>query len=148
MHTFYECYGIRLNMKEIKRTILELLTGMVLYTVLICIVGCFLVDNKLSFILGVLYGAICSAIMIFHMYYTLNISLEMEPEAAEKREKGMIALRLVIMGVALAIGFFLADTFNTIGVILGILGLKISVYLQLIFHNYIFKNKEKGGVKV
>lgn len=142
----YDAIGTKMN--EVKKTMKEILTGITFYALLVCIVGAFFVDNKINFVLGVLYGAVSSGIMMFHIYYTLNVSLEMEPEAAEKREKGMIVLRMVIMGVALAVGFLLSDIFNTIGILFGIFGLKIAAYLQPVLHDYIFKNKEKRRVKV
>lgn len=129
-------------MGEVKGTIRELILCMIAFILLICIAGSFFVDNKLSFLLGLLYGSISSCIFLFHMYYTLNVSLEMEPEAAEKREKGMAVLRMIIVGVVLAIGFLLPDVFHIIGILFGIFSLKIAAYLQPILHNYILKNRE------
>lgn len=120
-------------MKEAKRTLFKLIAGIVIYGIVISIAGTFLVNNNKAFILGVLYGCAGSIVMVVHLFFSLNKSLDLDSASAEKRENKMAMIRMIIMIVIAAIGFHFSEVFHVAGVLLGLFGLKISAYLQPFF---------------
>lgn len=123
-------------MSRERRTLCGLLVGNVLYAVVICIIGAFLVDNKLSFILGTLWSTLGACIVTVHMYLSLQKSLDMDSESAEKRENTQAIIRMIIMIVVVASGLLLAEYFHPLGIVFGAFALKASAYLQPLFHKY------------
>ena len=123
-------------MDQERQTLCKLLVGNVLYTALICIIGVFLADNKVSFILGTLWSAIGACLVTMHMYFSLQKSLDMDSESAEKRENKQAIIRMIIMIVVVTSGLILSDYFHPLGIVFGAFALKASVYLQPFFHKY------------
>ena len=123
-------------MDQERQTLCKLLVGNVLYTALICIIGVFLADNKVSFILGTLWSAIGACLVTMHMYFSLQKSLDMDSDSAEKRENKQAIIRMIIMIVVVTSGLILSDYFHPLGIVFGAFALKASVYLQPLFHKY------------
>lgn len=124
-------------MSEAKETFLDLLLGIVAYTLVVCIIGGIFVDNKLTFIAGVVYGAIIAGLLAYHMLWSLEITLDLNPDDAVKHARKMAMLRMGIMAIAVGVAIFLSTIFNIIGVLLGMLALKLAAYLQPIIRRYI-----------
>ena len=121
-------------MREEKRTFLELLLGIVLFSVAISIVGVILAEDRLPFFLGVFFGAAVAAGLCFHMYKTLEVTLDMAEEQAIKRARAMAGVRMLFMGSAVFVALQFPGLFNIIGVVLGILTLKFAALFQPLIH--------------
>lgn len=128
-------------MEKAKNTLIRLILGIVIYAVIVGIVGVLFVDNKITFILGLAYGTMGAIAVSMHLYFSLNKSLDMDTNTAEKREKKMAVIRMIIMIAVTVIGFCFPGIFHIAGVLLGLFGLKVSAYLQPLFHNYTLKDK-------
>lgn len=131
-------------MKEAKETFYDLIVGIVIYTILACIIETIIVNNNLTFVLGTIYGAIISGFLAYHMFRSLNKTLDFDPSGAEKYARKMSALRMGIMTITIGVALFLSTIFNIIGVIIGMMALKLAAYLQPIIHCYTTKIYNKG----
>ena len=117
-------------MREEKRTFLELIIGIILFSVLFSVVGVMLTEDKLAFFLGVIFGGAVAAGLCLHMYKTLEVTLDMDEESASKRAKSMTGVRMLIMALAVFVAIQFSGTTSVIGVILGILTLKFAAFIQ------------------
>ena len=122
-------------MSQEKRTLCGLLVGNVLYAAVICIIGAFLVDNKLSFVLGTLWSTLGACLVTMHMYFSLQKSLDMDSESAEKRENTQAIFRMIIMIVVVTSGLLLPKYFHPFGIVFGAFALKASAYCSHFFIN-------------
>lgn len=129
-------------MEDARLTFREIAVGILLMAGIYIIAGIWLVDNRLSYVAGVLFGSAGAVALLAHMYKSLDEGLDLDPDSAGKYIKRKSIMRLVMMGlVVMASGFF-PRIFHPIGVVLGVLGLKFAAYLQPLVHKYIFKKKE------
>lgn len=123
-------------MSQEKKTLCLLLLGNALYAVIICIIGLFLVSDKGRFVLGTLWSALGASLVTLHLYFSLQKSLDMPEASAQKRENWQSIIRMIIMIVVVGSGLILSDYFHPLGVVLGAFALKVSAYLQPLFHKY------------
>lgn len=126
-------------MKNMNETLKDLIIGIVLFMLIVCIIGALVSNNKLSFILGDILGSFIAVLIAIHMNATIAKALHMNEEGAAKYTKKMSILRLIIMSCAVVVALTLPEVFNLIGTLLGILGLKVSAYLQPLTNRYITK---------
>ncbi|MFA9464812.1 MAG: hypothetical protein ACERKN_11040 [Velocimicrobium sp.] len=124
-------------MKEARETFYDLLLGIALCSLIVCIAGAIFVDNKLTFIAGVIYGAIIAGGLAYHMFHFLEKTLDFDPVGAEKYARKMAIIRMGIMVIAAVAAIYLSFIFNIIGVLLGMMALKFAGYLQPIIRRYI-----------
>lgn len=133
-------------MRESKETLWDLYFGIGVFCILIAAVGVRLAEAKLTFVLGVAYGGIIAVILASHMYESVEKAIYMDEEGAKKYTQRMAVIRMWIMLVAIIVAMYLSDYFYLPGVVLGILTLKASAYLQPIIHRRITsKFYKKGG---
>lgn len=116
-------------MKRLDPTVRDLLTGTLLYGMIIEGIGLVLLENRLRFTLGVLIGYVCVAAMICHMYLTLEKGLDMDPDSAAKYVRRNSILRYVSL-FAVLVAVILIPQVSVIAVIIMIYGMKISAFLQ------------------
>ncbi|MDK2808848.1 MAG: hypothetical protein PWP24_1585 [Clostridiales bacterium] len=124
-------------MKELKYTFYDLLVGIVCFSILLCVTGPFFSGNVIRFIAGVLYGGMVAAILAYHMFQGIDKTMDFDPVGAEKYARKMAGIRMLIMVAAAFLAVFLSSVFSMIGVLLGMLSLKIAGYLQPIIRRYI-----------
>ena len=124
-------------MKEEKQTLCDLYFGIGVLSILIAVIGAIIVDKKVPFIFGVIYGGIVAVILVTHMYQGLERTLEYDEDGARKHAQKMTGIRMWIMLAALILAMYLGKYTNMIGVVLGILTLKVSAYMQPIIHRRI-----------
>ena len=119
----------------------QLMVGIVVINVLFMIVGGFiayqLTGKWLQFILGVFLGGIVAMALSKHMDYSIQAALGLDSDGATKYTRKMSAIRFVIMIVAIVLALTFPSVFNIIGVLLGILALKFSAYVQPLTSKYI-----------
>lgn len=121
-------------MREEKQTCLEMMVGIIGSTILIAIVGAIFAPNKGTFVLGVVLGGILAIGILMQLYRSIDKSLAMDERSAEKYAVRSSMIRLLFMGIALVIGLLLPNIFNVVGILLGLLGLKICAYTQPLVH--------------
>lgn len=134
---------IRSNkLEDSKRTLNRLLLGILLYAVPFTLIGLLFMDRKLSYIVGLVAGCILSAFIAIHLYRSLDYCLDLEPESAEKVMRKKTMARYFIMLFAVGIAFCFPGVINPIGLLIGMMGLKISVYFQPFIHKW-YENTKK-----
>lgn len=129
-------------MSQEKKTLLGLLGGIGLYIVVVAIVGAILLDNKWQFVLGTVWSGLGAAAVTIHLYFSLQKSLDLDEDSAVKRERVQAGIRMIIMVVVIGSGLFFSQVFHPLGVVLGAFALKVSAYMQPLFHNYISPKTE------
>lgn len=127
-------------MRSETKTLLWLIIGNFIYAATVSIVGAFFFSNKISFALGVFWGSIGASIYAFHLYNSLQKSLDMDEEAAAKRESGQALIRMLIMIVVVVAGLVMREWLHPCGVIVGVFAIKVSAYLQPFFIHQSEKN--------
>lgn len=136
-------------MREEKETLFDLYFGIGIFGILLIIAGMFLIERKLSFILGVCYGAVVAVVLVSHMYHGLQITLCYDEEGARKHAQKMVGIRMWIMLAAVGLAMYFSKYLHLAGVILGILTLKVSAYIQPFVHRRITsKLYQKRRVKL
>lgn len=123
-------------LKRLDPTVRDLLTGALLYGIIVEIIGMILVENRLSYSLGILVGYICVVFMVCHMYLTLEKALDMDPDSASKFSTRKNILRYVILVIILMLVAWLPKV-SVMAVIIMIFGMKISAFLQPVISKYI-----------
>ncbi|MSS62885.1 ATP synthase subunit I [Velocimicrobium porci] len=121
-------------MREEKETFWDLLIGIVGLSFIICLIGGAATKGSGVFIAGVCYGGVVALILAIHMFKSLEKTLDLEEDGAIKHARKMTAIRMMIMILAVVIALYLSDWLNLVGVVLGILTLKISAYIQPFIH--------------
>ena len=131
---------------KMSETCKQLLVGIVIIDVLFTIVGGFiayqLTGKWLQFILGVFLGGIVAMILAKHMDNSIQATLDLDSDGANQYTKKMAAMRLIVMIVAIVFALTFPSVFNIVGVLLGILALKFSAYVQPLTSKYISNKNE------
>lgn len=122
----------------------DLIFGIVLYFAVISLIGLLIVEDKTGYFLGALVGSASAAGLAVHMYLSLDKGLDMDPDSAQKYIFSRSMLRLFMMLVVAALGAMIPGL-SMIGVILGLLGLKVSGLMQPLVSAYITKKIFREG---
>lgn len=113
---------------RINRTLFELETG-ILFFGMICQIFVLLVEEKKAYSLGLWMGILIAAISAFHMWWTLDRALELNEKGATKKMTTHNLLRYLFIVAAFAV-ICAGNAANPLAAFLGIMGLKISAYMQ------------------
>lgn len=132
-------------MKEEKLTLIEMLLGIIISTTVLMLIGSLIVQKKAPFALGILFGGAVAVIVLIQLYYSLNKTLELDVESAKSYSVRHAILRLMIMGAALVVGIVFYHALDILGILLGLLSLKFSAFLQPVIHKLIAQKYLQKG---
>ena len=121
-------------------TLFDLIFGCIVYSIVFEAIGLLVVENKGSYSLGLLLGTAVAIGLSVSMYKSLNNCLVMTEHQARRNMVFSTLLRAVVILLAAWIGMR-SGYFSFPGIIIGILGLKISAY----FNVYITRKLYKKG---
>ena len=124
--------------KKPNETLLDLVFGVIIYGIMLEVIGLLVVENPLSYSLGLFLGCGVAIFLSIRMYVTLDEALDMDEKSATRYITKQGIFRAVVMLVAAAIGM-VVPFISFIAVIIGILGLKIAAYLHGVTNQYITK---------
>ena len=112
-----------------KRTLAELLVGIVLFGILFELIGLIFVKDKLLHSLGMLIGVAMALAMATHMAFSLNSALQWDEEHAKRAiwKSYMIRYTVVVISIGLIAYYRIG---NMVSCFFGIMSLKAAVYLQ------------------
>ena len=117
---------------KINETLLELLMGILTFTVVCQLAGMWFVPRMGAYTIGLWLGALLAALSAIHMWWSLdrNLSVNADNEkgAQAYATKANLARYVFILLVFLMI--CLTDFAYPLAAFLGIMGLKIGAYLQ------------------
>lgn len=136
-------------MGKTDNTVLKDMIGtMILYGIVWQIVLLFIPGNHLKMAAGLWVGVAAGIGMAVHMKNSLDEALELGEKAAQSYLRKAYAVRyLTVVVVFVAVcGLHIA---NVLTLFAGVMGLKLSAYLQPIMHKLFlkFQNLRKGGKK-
>lgn len=132
-------------LKRINPALPGLLAGIMLYGVVLQLTGMWFADDKLRYAAGLWIGILLAMGMAVNMAVVILDSVDMMASGGRAVRTGFwSALRYaVVVGVFAAAGYFgLADP---LVMFLGVMGLKISAYLQPVFQKAIAHPPKKGA---
>ena len=127
-------------------TLFDLIFGCIVYSIVFEAIGLLVVENKGSYSLGLLLGTAVAIGLSVSMYKSLNNCLVMTEHQARRNMVFSTLLRAVVILLAAWIGMR-SGYFSFPGIIIGILGLKISAYFHAYTNVYITKKLYKKGRK-
>ena len=122
----------------------DLIFGCIVYSIVFEAIGLLVVENKGSYSLGLLLGTAVAIGLSVSMYKSLNNCLVMTEHQARRNMVFSTLLRAVVILLAAWIGMR-SRYFSFPGIIIGILGLKISAYFHAYTNVYITKKLYKKG---
>ena len=125
-------------------TLFDLIIGCIVYSIVFEAIGLLVVENKGSYSLGLLLGTAVAIGLSVSMYKSLNNCLVMTEHQARRNMVFSTLLRAVVILLAAWIGMR-SGYFSFPGIIIGILGLKISAYFHAYTNVYITKKLYKKG---
>ena len=125
-------------------TLFDLIFGCIVYSIVFEAIGLLVVENKGSYSLGLLLGTAVAIGLSVSMYKSLNNCLVMTEHQARRNLVFSTLLRAVVILLAAWIGMR-SGYFSFPGIIIGILGLKISAYFHAYTNVYITKKLYKKG---
>ena len=126
-------------------TLFDLIFGCIVYSIVFEAIGLLVVENKGSYSLGLLLGTAVAIGLSVSMYKSLNNCLVMTEHQARRNMVFSTLLRAVVILLAAWIGMR-SGYFSFPGIIIGILGLKISAYFHAYTNVYITKKLYKKGM--
>ena len=126
-----------------KQTRVELIAGVIVFSV-VFLIGNLLAIHKMAYTLGLCLGAVVAVCMVLHMYATLERAMLYDQDTAKKKIRMASMLRMVFMIAALVIAVIVPKYISVLGVLLGILSLKFSAYVQPLTHKVFLKFIIKG----
>lgn len=125
-------------------TLFDLIFGCIVYSIVFEAIGLLVVENKGSYSLGLLLGTAVAIGLSVSMYKSLNNCLVMTEHQARRNMVFSTLLRAVVILLAAWTGMR-SGYFSFPGIIIGILGLKISAYFHAYTNVYITKKLYKKG---
>ncbi len=130
--------------RETNETLLDLLIGSLIYSLLFEIIGLLFVENKLSYSAGLLLGTAVSLFMAWSMYRGLSVCLDMERRASTRSMVVRSLFRMLVMLAALWIGLK-SPSVSFAGVVIGMIGLKMAAHFHMYTNVYITKKILRKG---
>lgn len=132
-------------MKKINRTVVDLIIGMIICSLCFEIIGIIVVDNKLKYTFGLWLGTFVETLFVVHMYKTLNLAVTMDADNARKYIQKMSLLRALLSLIIVGLSMYFSVV-SYISVVIGMLGLKLSSFIQPLVNKYItIKILKEGG---
>ena len=116
----------------------DMIKVMILYGIVIQIICLIIPGNHLKMTAGLWIGVGAGIAMLIHMRNTLNEALDLDADSAQKYMQKSYGIRYA----AVVVGFITVtyfDLVNIVTLLLGIMGLKISAYLQPIMQKLFHK---------
>ena len=117
-----------------------LLLGIVLFGAVSQLAGIVLVTEKASYSIGLWIGVLTAIFMAFHMAFSLNSAVDRDAKGAQAVATRQNIIRYLIVVLILGI-LMMTNIGNPIAAFVGVMGLKISAYLQPIFQKLSQKKK-------
>lgn len=130
--------------RRINPVLPELLTGIAVYGLVLQIVGIWFMDDKLQYSVGLWIGIAIAAGMAINMAIVILDSVDL---MAEHRAPLKTALYSLLRYVLVVLAFVIVWYFklgNPVVMFVGVMGLKISAYLQPFTHKILTKRKGRG----
>ncbi|RBP37803.1 ATP synthase subunit I [Garciella nitratireducens] len=101
---------------------------------ILVIVLCLFTSDPMTIILGVAFGLTLSLLNFRLLYLTLNKAIQMSPKKAQVYTTSRYFIRYILVGLCIYISLK-APYINVVGTIIGLLLLKMVIYLSNFFNS-------------
>lgn len=123
----------------------DILIGIFIAAVPFAVTGILWSGESLMFLAGLLAGTLIASGIVFNMYKTLLNACEYDEEHATSYIRKSAIKRMFFMGAALIAGGMFVTTAFVFGMLLGMLCLKFSAYIQPLTNKYVSKKFIRKG---
>ena len=127
-------------LKRINPSLPGLIAGSVIYGLVVQLTGVWLVEDKLGYSIGLWYGIAIGIGMAINLATVIYDAVTFDGEGnANKRVAAKAMLRYIVVAILFGIlGYF--EFGNLFTAFLGVMGLKISAYLQPLLNKIVYKS--------
>ncbi len=122
-----------------------LVLGIIVYGVLVELIGVWFVADKLRYSTGLLIGIVLAVGMAINIAVVLQDAIDIYGESGARNR---IVAKSLLRYIVVVVVFFVMMKFNLgnlYSAFIGVLGLKVSAYLQPFAHKVILKIQGRGG---
>lgn len=133
-------------LKRLNDVLPRLILGILVYGACVEFGGVWFVTDKLRYTTGLAIGIALAVGMAIHMAVVLQDAVDLYGGSGAQRR---IVAKSVFRYLVVVIVFFVMMKWNLGNLVMafvGVLGLKVSAYLQPLADKFILKRKERGGV--
>ena len=131
------------NRIKIDRTLLELSVGSMLWGILCQLTIMWFVKDKAGYSLGLWLGVLLAVAAGIHMWWSLDRSLDFMQDTAVKMVTKHNMIRYLVIVVVMGL-IMISDFANPLSAFLGLMGLKVSAYIQPFTHKICEKFYKEG----
>ena len=131
-------------LKRINDVLPELILGIVIYGIIVEFVGVWFVADKLRYSTGLLIGISLAIGMAINIAVVIRDAVEIYGEDGAKNR---VIIKSILRYLIVVVVFFVMMKFNLgnlFTAFIGVLGLKVSAYLQPFTHKVILKLQGRG----
>ena len=124
---------------KVNETVREMWIGMLVWGILCQVIPVWFIEDRLGYSLGLWIGLLLAGASAYHMWWALDRGLDDEGSAqAYIRKLSLLryAVILVVFGILMV-----TETANPLSAFLGVMGLKVSAFIQPFLHKKL--NKEE-----
>ena len=118
------------NLDESKLTLYRIIVGIVICSFLELVIGLFIVNNNLKFIVGMILGTIVAILLVNNMYKSINKAIDAGEENADKVMRNGAILRIIAIFTIFFLAVYLRKYINIYGMFISTLNLKFSAYIM------------------
>ena len=132
-------------LKRINPALPQLIVGILLYGIVIQITGMWFVNDKQAYTLGLWIGIALAIGMAINMAIVILDAVDAAATTGRTVRTGFwsVLRYVVVVGVFVAAWYF--ELANPLIMFLGLMGLKVSAYLQPMFHKIISRMRNEAG---
>ncbi|MDE6221888.1 MAG: hypothetical protein K2G51_15935 [Lachnospiraceae bacterium] len=120
---------MKTRLRKINTALPGLLLGIILFGILCQVLGLLFVEDKAGYSIGLWIGVLTAILMAFHMAVTLNSAVERDVKGAQAAATRQNMIRYLVVVIIMGI-LMLTRIGNPLAAFAGVMGLKISAYLQ------------------
>ncbi len=126
-------------LKRINPVLPELIAGIVIYGMIVQLTGMWFVSDKQQYTMGLWIGILLAIGMAVNMAIVILDAVDGMASAGNPVRTGFwsVLRYVVVIGAFVAAWYF--EVGNPLVMFLGVMGLKVSAYLQPLFHKYILR---------
>ncbi len=122
--------------RDLRETQIDLMIGCVIHSLIFEVIGLIVVNNRLSYSLGVILGTLTALACSYSMYKGIAKCAGLDSWTARRKMSFYSVLRMVFMFLICA-GGLLTRFVSFPGILIGLVGLKTAAYLHVYTNVYI-----------
>lgn len=124
---------------------MAIIAGIFIMAVPFAVLGMFWSGSRFIFLSGLIVGTIISTGLINHMYKTLLTACEYDEDSAKKFSRNKTVKRMFFCALVLILAGIFTDIAFVFGILVGMLCLKFSAYIQPLTYKYVSKKFVRKG---